>query len=119
LVGIDTQGNIVTDFTSNPLLNALYYVGPSESEVSNATTQAGFTSDISQAPNPIIASGSAQVGQTFTGNGTGTSGTTGGPVSGSGTTTPEPASMAVLGIGIIGLIGYSYRRRQSLPATAC
>jgi hypothetical protein len=31
---------------------------------------------------------------------------------------PEPASVAVLGIGLIGLSVYVYRRRQLIPAAA-
>ena len=50
-----------------------------------------------------------------------TAGPGGGPVqiSGSYSVVPEPASMAVLGLGMVGLLGYTYRRHRAVAPVAC
>jgi hypothetical protein len=48
--------------------------------------------------------------------GTGPSDVTGQPGGGHVASTPEPASLTLLGVGVLGVVGYSWRRRGSVIA---
>ncbi len=103
-------------------------VGPSAIDFSTASPQvnAGFTLDLSGAlpgalPNnnlpatldpALFTSGTFTVTQAFSPSQDGFSGTIDGLAGTTGTAVPEPASIAMVGIGLLGLLGASNRRRR-------
>ena len=89
---------------NNAVAGAHIFVTASPADESNGSPASGF------------GSGTTETGGTTTGGSTTGGSTTGG---GGGTLTPEPSSFVLMGIGVLGIAGFSWRRlRRGQPAIA-
>jgi hypothetical protein len=121
IVGVLPNGHLTTPGVTpaNTVVNALYFVGLSTAyaDPTLTNTQTDLNNDVAfiqsaNGGNPtIIGTYGLQNTVNF-----GAGGSSSGPGVGN---VPEPASIAVLGIGAVGLLGYVYRRRkQVVPGVA-
>jgi hypothetical protein len=123
LVGYNKNTN--TFFTSGPISGAgapavtdIYYAGPSGAFAPTVSGPLGLSAAITAllaafpSPNGTVPVG----GGTFNFNGTNITTANNAAIG-----APEPASMAVLALGVVGLLGYTYnrRRRAAILSTAC
>jgi len=100
------------------LVDAIFIIGPAGSfDLSTALNQADIDAQLAAINlNPGSLTGTFTLSQTFQNQ---IPGGPGAQANGGGAIVPEPASMAVLGLGVVGLLGYTYRRRQAAAAVAC
>jgi hypothetical protein len=108
-VYITTSGNAGT------LVDAIFFSGPSTSYFDGSPSGPTDQDSINSALATINGFGPVSVTGTFS-----TSTAFGGaPGSATADVVPEPASYAVMAIGMVGLFGYVYRRRQTVSAVSC
>jgi hypothetical protein len=117
LVGFNgaTQIPTGTPVAGTPV-TAIYWAGPSGSF---ASTVAGLPAAIQSLLAQYTANGGVPVGGTLPGNSFNINGTAVSLNNNARIGTPEPASVAVLALGVMGLLGYTYnRRRRAAPLSA-
>jgi len=104
-------------FSTTPVTD-IYFVGPSFSF--DGTANGGLAGTINAVLCQFSSGGVGVGGGTFTLNGGGT-GNVVTPANNANIAAPEPTSVAVMAIGVVGLLGYTYsrRRRAATLPSAC